>query len=132
MGLTSYVANCFSKTQNENSWQKPSIFRSLFFLPRRKSFHTESSHKQNHLEFFFKCMLRWNRSNVSQSAHHRWESGLQKSLESPRSDIYFGIIFMQLGSFKAAICYWCCSNPFQWLCLHVVVGQPKTIWFAES
>lgn len=121
-----FLCCCFFKTQTEKNWQKSSIFRSFFFFPEENHFISRAlSYKQDLPEFFFKCMLRWNRSSVSQPVHQRWESKLQKSLVSPRGDIYFGIIFMQLGSFKAAICYWRCSNPFQWLCLHVVVGEAK-------
>ena len=115
--------------QNSNWKELTEIFyiQELFFSSQKKiiSYRELSLINRISLNFFFKCMLRWNRSSVSQPVHQRWESKLQKSLVSPRGDIYFGIIFMQLGSFKAAICYWRCSNPFQWLCLHVVVGEAK-------
>lgn len=99
MGLTSYVA-VFPKLKMKRTDRNLLYSGAFFFLPRRKSFHTKSSHKQNHLEFFFKCMLRWNRSRVSQSVYQRWESRHQKSLVSPRGDIYFGIIFMSQAASK--------------------------------
>lgn len=121
MWLISHVA-VFPKLKMKRTDRNLQYSGVFFFLPEEINFLLRAlSLKQTSLNFF-QVHVERNRRGVSQPVNQRWEIRLQKNLDPQGGLWHYQYIVRQSSklfviSMKAP--------TFQWLCLHVLAGEPK-------